>query len=68
VVVTPSYATVAISEIQQFNGFADFVAGVMKTYNPPTGTTPVPVVQFSANGYFNRSTLTFTANSIDVVL
>lgn len=68
VVVTPSYATVAISEIQQFNGFADFVAGVMKTYSPPTGTTPVPVVQFSANGYFNRSTNTFTANSIDVVL
>jgi hypothetical protein len=68
VVVTPSYATVAISEIQQFNGFADFVAGVMKTYAPPPGTTPVPVVQFSANGYFNQSTNTFTANSIDVVL
>jgi hypothetical protein len=66
--VTPSYSTVAISEIQQFNGFADFVAGVVPQYSPPTGTTALPVLQFSANGYFNRSTNTFTANSIDVVL
>jgi hypothetical protein len=69
VVVTPSYTTIAISQIQQFNGFADFVAGVRQTYDPTSaGATPVPVVQFSANGYFNRSTNTFTANSIDVVL
>jgi hypothetical protein len=68
IVVTPSYSTVAISEIQQFNGFADFVAGVVPQYSPPTGTTALPVLQFSANGYFNRSTNTFTANSIDVVL
>jgi len=68
ILVTPSYSLTAISEIQQYNGFADFVAGVVPQYSPPAGTTAVPVLQFTANGYFNRSTNTFTANSIDVVL
>jgi hypothetical protein len=67
IAVTPSYTTVAISEIQQYSGFADFIAAVAPQYSPSVSTS-LPVLQFTANGYFNRATNTFTANSIDVVL
>jgi hypothetical protein len=34
----------------------------------PTISSTEPVTNLTATGYFNRSTNTFTANSVDVVL
>ena len=63
-VATPATATTpAVTAIIEFNGFATFVAnlnGIMSSAQP--------ALQLAANGYFDRTTNTFTANSIDVVL
>jgi hypothetical protein len=58
----------AISEsstasIQSFNGFAAYVTQLNTTF-----ATPTPATQFVARGFYNRSSNTFTASSIDVVL
>ena len=58
----------AISEsstasIESFNGFAAFVTQLTTTF-----ATPTPATQFVATGFYNRSSNTFTASSIDVVL
>jgi hypothetical protein len=49
--------------IQSFNGFAAFVTQLTTTF-----ATPTPATQFVARGFYNRSSNTFTASSIDVVL
>jgi hypothetical protein len=47
----------------EYNSFATFVTKLERAI-----TTAQPVLQMAANGYFDRTTNTFTANSIDVVL
>jgi hypothetical protein len=49
--------------IQSFNGFAAYVTQLTTTF-----ATPTPATQFVARGFYNRSSNTFTASSIDVVL
>ena len=55
--------TPAVTAIAEYNSFATFVGKLNGTIS-----TAQPAVQFAANGYFDRTTNTFTANSIDVVL
>ncbi len=64
-VVVPASATVtsAYSELLEFNTFAGF-----NTSLKPTISSTELVTNLTATGYFNRSTNTFTANSVDVVL
>jgi hypothetical protein len=52
-----------VNPIQSFNGFADFVTLLNKTF-----ATPTPATQFIARGFFDRVSNTFTASIIDVVL
>jgi hypothetical protein len=56
-------AEAAGASIQSFNGFAAYVTQLTTTF-----ATPTPATQFVARGFYNRSTNTFTASSIDVVL
>jgi hypothetical protein len=49
--------------IQSFNGFAAFVTQLTTTF-----ATPTPATQLVARGFYNRSSNTFTASRIDVVL
>jgi hypothetical protein len=49
--------------IASFNGFAAYVTQLTTTF-----ATPTPATQFVARGFYNRSSNTFTASSIDVVL
>ena len=49
--------------IQSFNGFAAFVTQLTMTF-----ATPTPATQLVARGFYTRSSNTFTASSIDVVL
>jgi len=56
-------AASASASIQSFNGFAAYVTQLTTTF-----ATPTPATQFVARGFYNRSTNTFTASSIDVVL
>jgi len=49
--------------IQSFNGFAAFVTQLTTTF-----ATPTPATQLVARGFYTRSSNTFTASSIDVVL
>jgi hypothetical protein len=51
------------ASIQSFNGFAAYVTQLTTTF-----ATPTPATQFVARGFYNRSSNTFTASSIDVVL
>jgi hypothetical protein len=53
----------ASASIESFNGFAAYVTQLTTTF-----ATPTPATQFVARGFFNRSSNTFTASSIDVVL
>jgi hypothetical protein len=53
----------ATAGIESFNGFAAFVTQLNTTF-----ATPTPATQFVARGFYNRSSNTFTASSIDVVL
>jgi hypothetical protein len=53
----------ATASIQSFNGFAAYVTQLTTTF-----ATPTPATQFVARGFYNRSSNTFTASSIDVVL
>jgi hypothetical protein len=53
----------ATTSIQSFNGFAAYVTQLTTTF-----ATPTPATQFVARGFYNRSSNTFTASSIDVVL
>ncbi len=55
--------TPAVTAIAEYNEFPKFMNNLIaKT------TTAQPALQLAANGYFDRTTNTFTANSIDVVL
>ncbi len=54
---------VVTASIESFNGFAAFVTQLNTTF-----ATPTPATQFVARGFYNRSSNTFTASSIDVVL
>jgi hypothetical protein len=54
---------VVTASIESFNGFAAFVTQLNTTF-----ATPTPATQFGARGFYNRSSNTFTASSIDVVL
>jgi len=64
-IVVPVSATVstAYNELLEFNTFAGFNTSL----KPAISSTEL-VKNLSATGYFNRSTNTFTANSVDVVL
>jgi hypothetical protein len=53
----------AYNELLEFNTFAGFNTGLKSTIS-----STVLVTRLTAAGYFNRSTNTFTANSVDVVL
>lgn len=53
----------ASATIQSFNGFAAFVTQLTTTFAAPT-----PATQFEARGFYDPTTNTFTASSIDVVL
>jgi len=55
--------TSATAAIQSFNGFAAFVTQLTATF-----ATPTPATQLVARGFYTRSSNTFTASSIDVVL
>jgi hypothetical protein len=55
--------TSATAAIQSFNGFAAFVTQLTTTF-----ATPTPATQLVARGFYTRSSNTFTASSIDVVL
>jgi hypothetical protein len=61
----PVSATVstAYNELLEFNTFAGFNTSL----KPAISSTEL-VKNLAATGYFNRSTNTFTANSVDVVL
>jgi hypothetical protein len=52
-----------IPHILSFNGFAAYVTQLTTSFAVPTPTT-----RFVARGFYNRSSNTFTASSIDVVL
>ncbi len=52
-----------VNPIQSFNGFASFVTQLNTTFAVPT-----PATQFIARGFFDRTSNTFTASIIDVVL
>jgi len=64
-ITVPISATVttAFNELLEFNTFSGFNASLK-----PTISTTELVTNLTATGYFNRSTNTFTANSVDVVL
>lgn len=49
--------------IASFNAFSDFVTQLTTTF-----ATPTPATQFVARGMYDRSSNTFTASNIDVVL
>jgi hypothetical protein len=53
----------ASASIESFNGFAAYVTQLTTTF-----ATPTPATQFVARGFYDRSSNTFTASSIDVVL
>jgi hypothetical protein len=53
----------ATASILSFNGFAAYVTQLTTTF-----ATPTPATQFVARGFYNASSNTFTASSIDVVL
>jgi hypothetical protein len=53
----------ATASIESFNGFAAYVTQLTTTF-----ATPTPATQLVARGFYNRSSNTFTASSIDVVL
>ncbi len=55
--------TPALTAINEYNGFAAFITALNAHL-----TTAAPALQMVANGYFDRTTNTFTANSIDFVL
>lgn len=52
-----------VPHILSFNGFAAYVTRLTTSFAVPTPTT-----RFVARGFYNRSSNTFTASSIDVVL
>jgi hypothetical protein len=52
-----------IPHILSFNGFAAYVTQLTTSFAVPTPTT-----RFVARGFYNRTSNTFTASSIDVVL
>jgi len=54
---------VVIPHIMSFNGFAAYATQLTTSFAVPTPTT-----RFVARGFYNRSSNTFTASSIDVVL
>jgi hypothetical protein len=56
-------AATSTTAITQYSNFQDFVYAVMKSM-----TTANPAVQFEARGVYNRTTNTFTASSINLVL
>jgi hypothetical protein len=51
------------TSVNQYSQFPDFV-----TQTERTMTAANPAVQFEARGVYNRSTNTFTATSINLVL
>jgi hypothetical protein len=53
----------ATASILSFNGFAAYVTQLTTTF-----ATPTPATQFVARGFYNASSNSFTASSIDVVL
>ena len=53
----------AETAIVEYNGFATFTAKLSAAI-----TAAQPVTQLAASGYYDRTTNTFTANSVDVVL
>lgn len=53
----------AITPIQSFNGFADFVSQLTTTF-----ATPTPTTKLVARGFYDRASNVFTASSIDVVI
>jgi hypothetical protein len=55
--------TPAVTAIVEYNGFATFMAKLGAAI-----TTAQPVTQLAVNGYYDRTTNTFTANNVDVVL
>jgi hypothetical protein len=62
--VGPGAITAAVvNPIQSFNGFANFVTQLNTTFAVPT-----PAIKFVARGFYDRTSNTFTASSIDVVL
>jgi hypothetical protein len=54
---------IVVGPIQSFNGFANFVTQLNTTFAVPT-----PATKFVAQGFYDRTSNTFTASSIDVVL
>jgi hypothetical protein len=63
VTVAATASVAAYNELLEFNTFAGF-----NTSLEPFVSATELVTQLTAAGYFNRSTNTFTANSVDVVL
>ena len=55
--------TPALTTTYEYSSFANFVTNLSSKI-----TTALPATQLVANGYFDRTTNTFTANNIDVVL
>jgi len=63
IAVAATSTVAAYNELLEFNTFAGF-----NTSLKPTISSTKLVTVLTATGYFNRSTNTFTANSVDVVL
>ena len=55
--------TPALTTIVEYNSFATFMAKLSAAI-----TTAQPMTHLAVNGYYDRTTNTFTANSVDVVL
>ncbi|MGO9935282.1 MAG: hypothetical protein ACLPV8_26175 [Steroidobacteraceae bacterium] len=56
-------ASITTNPVQSFNSFTEFVTQLNTTF-----ATPTPATKFTARGFYNSATNTFTASNIDVVL